>query len=95
MLMCQEFERVAIACAMVLGIKELHGQLYKDSLTFGTKCIRGSQLKEEVDAKRSSGIPSSASKYKTGRFPSTGDALLHTADIPVYDGRKLALVAKR
>ncbi|KAF7357221.1 hypothetical protein MSAN_01317000 [Mycena sanguinolenta] len=54
----------------------------------------GTQLKEE-NAKRSSDIPSSASKYKTGRFSSTGDALLHAADIPVYDGRKLALVAKR
>ncbi|KAJ7216875.1 hypothetical protein B0H12DRAFT_1078862 [Mycena haematopus] len=88
---CQEFDRVASMCSMVFSQKTLHAQLNEDSLTIGTRTVTGKKLKEETKAWPSGGIRSASSSYKSSYI--NADALPHTADVPVYDGRNGTLNA--
>ncbi|KAJ6489130.1 hypothetical protein C8R45DRAFT_1097455 [Mycena sanguinolenta] len=79
---CQEFDRNASMVTMVFGFRVLHAQMNTDALTIGTRVVTASKLKDDW---MPAGIQSASSSYRSTSYNT--DGLLHTAEIPVYDGR--------
>ncbi|KAJ7246756.1 hypothetical protein C8J57DRAFT_1523460 [Mycena rebaudengoi] len=89
----QEFERFVGCVGVVFGEQYLHTRIAADVVTYGTKSIQ--PLKPSAKTPKFTGVSSPASNPGASRTSSSPITLLHTDDVPVYDGRSVPFDLQR